>query len=61
MHRLLEFNQSQWSKPYIEFSTQKKIKAKKNIDKDGKALYKLINSAIYEKAMENLRIKSMQN
>ena len=42
-------------KPYIEFNTQKRIKAEKNNDKDGKALYKLMNNAIYERKMENLR------
>ena len=55
IHRVLEFNQSQWLKPYIEFNTQKRIEAEKNNDKDGKALYKLMNNAIYGKSMENLR------
>ena len=32
----LEFNQSQWLKPYIEFNTKKIIEAEKNNDKDGK-------------------------
>ena len=39
-------------KLYIEFNTQKRIKAEEN---DEKVLYKLINNAIYGKAMENLR------
>ena len=47
-----EFNQSQLLKLYIEFNTQKRIKAEEN---DEKVLYKLINNAIYGKAMENLR------
>ena len=55
MHRLLEFNQFQWLKQYVEFNTQKRIEAEKNGDKDGKALYKLMNNAVYEKTMENLR------
>ena len=33
----------------IEFNTQKGIEAEKNNDKDGKALYKLMNNAAYEK------------
>ena len=37
--RILEFNQSQWLKPYIE----------------RKALYKLMNNAIYGKTLKNLR------
>ena len=49
-----EFNQSQWLKPYIEFNTQKRLEAEKNGDKDGKVLYKLMNSAVYGKTMENL-------
>ena len=53
VHRVLEFNQSQWLKPYIEFNTKKRIEAEKNNDKDRKVLYKLMNNAIYRKTMEN--------
>ena len=52
---MLEFNQSQWLKPYIEFNTQKRIEAEKNNDKDGNVLCKLMNNAIYGKTMENLK------
>ena len=55
IHCLLEFNQSKSLKPYIEFNTQKRIEAEENNDTDGKALYKLINNAIYGKTMENFR------
>ena len=55
IHRVLEFNQSQWLKQYIKFNAQKRIEAKKNNDKDGKALHKLMNNAMYGKTMENLR------
>ena len=55
IHRVLEFNQSQWLKPYTEFNIQKRIGAEKNDNKDGKPLCKLMNNAIYGKTMENLR------
>ena len=55
IHCILEFNQSQWIKPYIEFNTRKTIEAEKNGDKDGKALYKLMNNAVYGETMEKLR------
>ena len=51
---VLEFNQSQWLKQYVEFNTQKRIEAEKNGDKYGKALCKLMNNAVYGKTMENL-------
>ena len=56
-NRVLEFNQSQLSKPYVEFNTQKRIESEKNDDKDGKALYKLMNHAVYGKTMENMKNK----
>ena len=37
-HRVLEFNKSQWLKPYVEFNAQKRIEAEKNGGKDGKVL-----------------------
>ena len=55
IHRILEFNRSQWLKPYVEFNKLKRIEAEKNGDKDGKALYKLMNNAVYGKTIENLR------
>ena len=38
IHLVLEFNQSQWLKPFVRFNMQKRIEAEKNADKDGKAL-----------------------
>ena len=52
---VLELNQSQWLKPYIEFNSQKWKDGEKDNDKYGKALYKLMNNTIYRKAMENLK------
>ena len=51
LYRVLEFNQSQWLKQYVEFNTQKRIEAEKNGGKDGKALYKLMNNAVHRKTM----------
>ena len=55
MHLILEYNQPHCLKPYIEFNTHKRIEAEKNGDRDGKALYKLMNNAIYRKTIENFR------
>ena len=55
IHCVLFFSKSQSLKLYVEFNTQKKVEAEKNGDKDGKALYKLINNAVYGKTIENLR------
>ena len=55
IHGALKLNQSHWLKPFIEFNTKKIIEAGKNNGKDGKALYELLNYAIYRKTMENIR------
>ena len=55
IHRLLEFNQSQLLKLYVQFSPQKRIEVEKNGEKDEKTLYKLMNNGVYRKTMENLR------
>ena len=59
IHRLLELNQSQRQKQYVEFNTKTRIEAKKkkkkNGDKDGKVFCRLISNAVYGKTMEKLR------
>ena len=55
IHCVLEFNQPQCLKPFIEFNTQKRIEAETNNSKYGKALQKLMNNAIYGKTMENMK------
>ena len=51
IHHVLEVNQSEWLKQYIEFNTQKIAKAEQNWGKDGKALDKLLNNATYDKTI----------
>lgn len=49
---------SQCLKPYVKFNTHKKVKAEINDDKGRKALYKLMNNGVHDKAKENLSNKT---
>ena len=55
IHSILEFNQSQWLKPHVKFTTQERIEPKQNGEKDRKMLCKLLKNAVYGKTMEKLR------
>ena len=52
VHRILEFKQSPWMKPYIDFNTERRKEATNEADKNP---FKLFNNAVYEKIMENMR------
>ena len=52
IHRILKFKQKDWMKPYIAFNTQKRKEATHEADKNH---FKLLNNAVYSKAMENMR------
>ena len=52
IHRIIEFNQKALLKPYIDMDTELRKLVKDDFEKD---LFKLMNNAVFRKAMENIR------
>ena len=52
VHRILQFKQKAWLKPYVQRCTEKRMQAKNTFEKD---FWKLMINSLYGKSIEDKR------